>query len=75
MGTKKWSEIKTLSKANVADRAEARAELKSEIRSHSLAERRRYPPISQEVPAFPFDTVRTTNGSSSDAVSHIEGEG
>lgn len=33
MGTKKWSEIKALSKATDADRAEARAELEAEIRS------------------------------------------
>jgi hypothetical protein len=31
MGTKKWSEIKKLSKATEADRAEARAELEAEI--------------------------------------------
>ena len=33
MGTRKWSEIKALSKATDADRAEARAELEAEIRS------------------------------------------
>ena len=33
MGTKKWSEIKKLSKTTEADRAEARAELEAEIRS------------------------------------------
>lgn len=32
MGTKKWSEIKKLSKATEADRSEARAELEIEIR-------------------------------------------
>ena len=31
MGTKKWSEIKKLSKATEADRAEARAALEAEI--------------------------------------------
>jgi hypothetical protein len=31
MGTKKWSEIKKLSKATETDRAEARAELEAEI--------------------------------------------
>ena len=31
MGTKKWSEIKKLSKATEADRAEARAELEDEL--------------------------------------------
>jgi hypothetical protein len=31
MGTQKWSEIKKLSKATEADRAEARAELKAEL--------------------------------------------
>lgn len=35
MGTKKWSEIKKLSKATDADRAEARAELEAENRSAS----------------------------------------
>ena len=35
MGTKKWSEIKKLSKATEADRAEARAELDAEIRRES----------------------------------------
>ena len=34
MGTKKWSEIKKLSKATDADRAEARAELEEEILSY-----------------------------------------
>jgi hypothetical protein len=33
MGTKKWSEIKKLSKATVADRGEARAELATELSS------------------------------------------
>ena len=33
MTTKKWSEIKKLSKSTDADRAEARAELEEEIRS------------------------------------------
>lgn len=42
MGTKKWSEIKKLSMATEADRAEARAELDEEIRSYSLAELRRH---------------------------------
>ena len=31
MGTQEWSEIKKLSKATEADRAEARAELKAEL--------------------------------------------
>lgn len=31
MGTQKWSEIKKLSKATEADRAEARAELEAEL--------------------------------------------
>jgi hypothetical protein len=31
MGTKKWAEIKKLSKATDADRAEARAELEAEL--------------------------------------------
>lgn len=35
MGTKKWSDIKKLSKATKADRADARAELEAEIRSAS----------------------------------------
>ena len=48
MGTKKWSEIKKLSKATDADRAEARAELDEEIRSYSLAELRRHLSITQE---------------------------
>ena len=38
MGTKKWFEIKKLSKATEADRAEARAELDEEIRSYSAPE-------------------------------------
>lgn len=33
MGTKKWSEIKKLSKATETDRAEARAELEAELRT------------------------------------------
>lgn len=37
MGTKKWSEIKKLSKATESDRAEARAELEAEIRDASGA--------------------------------------
>ena len=49
MGTKKWSEIKTLSKANVADRAEARAELDEEIRSYCAPELRSRPPTSQQI--------------------------
>jgi transcriptional regulator with XRE-family HTH domain len=48
MGTKKWSEIKKVSKATEADRAEARAELQEEIRSYSLAELRRHLSITQE---------------------------
>jgi transcriptional regulator with XRE-family HTH domain len=48
MGTKKWSEIKKLSKATNADSAEARAELEEEIRSYSLAELRRHLSITQE---------------------------
>ena len=47
MGTKKWSEIKKLSKATDADRAEARAELEEEIRSYTLAELRRHLSITQ----------------------------
>jgi quercetin dioxygenase-like cupin family protein len=42
MGTKKWAEIKKLSKSTEADRAEAGAELDEEIRSYSLAELRRF---------------------------------
>ena len=42
MGTKKWSEIKTLSKATVADRAEARAELEEEIRSYCAPAAQRF---------------------------------
>ena len=38
MGTKKWSEIRTLGKATVADRVEARAELDEEIRSYHARE-------------------------------------
>ena len=48
MGTKKWAEIKKLSKATDADRAEARAELEEEIRRYSLAELRRDLSIAQE---------------------------
>ena len=48
IGTKKWSEIKKLSKATDADRAQARAELEEEIRSYSLAELRRHLSITQE---------------------------
>jgi transcriptional regulator with XRE-family HTH domain len=48
MGTKKWSEIKKLSKATAEDRAEARAEMDEEIRSYSLAELRRHLSITQE---------------------------
>jgi transcriptional regulator with XRE-family HTH domain len=48
MGTKKWSEIKKLSKATDEDRSEARAELNEEIRSYSLAELRRHLSITQE---------------------------
>ncbi len=44
MGTKKWSEIKTLSKATIADRAEARAELDEEIRRFCAPELRTHPP-------------------------------
>ena len=40
MGTKKWAEIKKLSKATPADRVEARRELADELRSHSLNEPR-----------------------------------
>lgn len=53
MGTKKWSEIKKLSKATEADRAEARAELEAEIRNASgcwtiqqIADEHRAPPPS-----------------------------
>ena len=35
MGTKKWSEIKKMSKATELDRAEARAELAAELSSHA----------------------------------------
>ena len=48
MGTKKWAEIKKLSKATDADRAEARAELEEEIRRYCLAELRRHLSITQE---------------------------
>jgi transcriptional regulator with XRE-family HTH domain len=48
MGTKKWSEIKKLTKATDEDRAEAHAELNEEIRSYSLAELRRHLSITQE---------------------------
>lgn len=48
MGTKKWSEIKKMSKATDEDRAAARAELGDEIRSFSLAELRRHLSITQE---------------------------
>ena len=40
MGTKKWSEIKKLSKATETDRAEARAELEAELDSEVLAQPR-----------------------------------
>ena len=48
MGTKKWSEIKQLSKSTEADRAEARTELDEELRAYSLAELRRHLSITQE---------------------------
>ena len=41
MGTKKWAEIKRLSRATEADRAEARAELEAEVGSAVPASRRR----------------------------------
>ena len=40
MGTKKWSEIKKLSKATEADRAEARSELEAELGGEVLAQPR-----------------------------------
>ncbi len=48
MGTKKWSEIKKLSKATDADRAEDRAESEDEIRSYSLAGLRRHQSITTQ---------------------------
>ena len=63
MGTKKWSEIKTLSKANVADRAEARAELDEEIRSYCAPEVCSHPPTSQPDIGTQIDRGSTTNRS------------
>ena len=67
MGTKKWSEIKTLSKATVADRAEARAELDEEIRDYCTPDLLGHPQTAQPEIGSQIDrgstTQRSTNAS------------
>ena len=63
MGTKKWSEIKTLSKATIADRAEARAELDEEIHSYRALELLSHPQPAEPYIGSHIDRGSTTNGS------------
>ena len=62
MGTKKWSEIKKLSKATESDRAEARAELEAEIRHSSGGRTIQELPDRQDELADKFEDSDPNNG-------------